>query len=581
MRFPNHLLLIALAGFFGAAPAIAQEAHEHRDPEPAVGQVYFPISCSPDAQRRFNRAVAWLHSFEYDRAGQEFAAISETDPDCAMAYWGAAQSSYHPLWAPPGPAELKAGLAATEKAASIRARTRRENDYIAAIAVFYKDYDKLDYHRRALAYEQAMERVRRRYPQDREAAVFYALSLNATALATVPADKSYLKQKKAAAILNAVLREQPRHPGVAHYLIHSYDYPQLAALALPAARSYARIAPGSAHALHMPSHIFTRLGLWRESIKSNLASEAAAKSHAAEARMTGAWDEQLHAMDYLTYAYLQGSQDKKAAHVLDEIQGIRRAEPENFKVAYAFAAVPARYALERRDWTAAAHLTERADFPWDRFPYASAITNFARAIGSARTGDTAAAHKDVEALAAIQKGLVGAKDNYDWSVQVEIQRRAAAAWLAHAEGNDAEALRLMREAADLEDSTEKHPVTPGPVLPARELLGDLLLEAKQPSEALKQFETSLVNSPNRNYGLYGAARAAELCGNRAAAARYRREIKRLCRFADTDRADLQQLSYRVLSEPPARSRQRVKCIGHDSKKAATKGRIESGASLSL
>src|SRR5262249_45416790 len=273
-----------------------------------------------------------------------------------IGYWGIAMSYYHPLWAPPGPADLEKGAAAAEKAGSVGARTKRENEYIHAIGVFYKNYDGLSYESRALAYEQAMEQLHRHYPKDQEAALFYALSLNATALATVPADKTYAKQKKAAAILNKVLSNQPRHPGVAHYLIHSYDYPQLADLALPAARRYAGIAPDSAHALHMPSHIFTRLGFWQESIKSNLASEASAKKHAAQARMAGAWDEQLHAMDYLMYAYLQGCQDVKAARVLEELRRITKVEPVNFKVAYAFAAVPARYSLERRDWSSAAHL---------------------------------------------------------------------------------------------------------------------------------------------------------------------------------------------------------------------------------
>jgi hypothetical protein len=543
MNLPRHLFVAVLFGLLCTTTAIAQEQHEHQpeDITPEIGRVSFAISCSPTARRRFNRAVAWLHSFEYDRAEKEFAGVTETDAGCAMAYWGLAMSYYHPLWAPPGPADLKKGAAAAEKARSMTGNTRRERDYIAAIAVFYRNCDTLDYGARALAYEQAMQRIYRRYPADKEAAVFYALSLNATALATVPSDKTYAKQKKAAVILNAVLRAQPRHPGVAHYLIHSYDYPQLASLALPAARSYAGIAPDSAHALHMPSHIFTRLGLWQESIKSNLASEASAKRHSAQARMTGAWDEQLHAMDYLEYAYLQGCQDEKAAQVLEELRGITKAEPVNFKVAYAFAAIPARYALERRDWPAAAHLELRpADFPWDSFRFGSAITYFGRAIGAARSGDASVARDSIDKLTAIQRALARANDNYDWSTQVEIQRLAAAAWLAHAEGNAAEAVRLAHSAADLEDSTEKHPVTPGPVLPARELLGDLLLEAGQSAQALTEFETSLQNSPNRLLGLYGAARAAELSQNREKAVKYYRELKRLCIFSDTARPELQK-----------------------------------------
>src|SRR5262249_55792908 len=298
-------------------------------------------------------------------------------------------SNYHPLWAPPNPAESKRGLAATEKAKATGAKTDRERDYIAAIEAFYKDSDKLAHRARAIAYEKAMEQVYRRYPQDREAAIFYALSLLGTALST---DKSFAKQKQAAEILNRVLPAEPEHPGVAHYLIHSFDYPQLAQLALPAARSYAKIAPSSPHALHMPTHIFTRLGLWQESIQSNIASAAAAKNHVAKTHPGAASFDQLHAMDYLTYAYLQGAEDPKAKSVFDELSQISKLDLENFAAAYAFAAIPARYTLERRRWAEAAKLSPRPRaFPWKGFPYAEAIIYFARAVGAARSGDTAAA----------------------------------------------------------------------------------------------------------------------------------------------------------------------------------------------
>src|SRR6185295_15920266 len=326
-----------------------------------------------------------------------------------------------------------------------------------------------------------MEQVYKRYPRDLEAGVFYALALNASALAATPMDKNYAKQKQAAVILNRVLRLQPNHPGVTHYLIHSYDYPALAHLALAAARSYAKIAPSSAHALHMPSHIFTRLGLWSEDIAMNIRSSNAAKDYGRRNHLAGAWDEQLHAMDYLAYAYLQAARDREARSVLDELKSIRKVDPETFKCAYSFAAIPARWALERRDWKEASDLKiEPADFPWQRFQWAEAITHFARAIGAARSGDSNRASVEVEKLTEIHKQLAGAKDNYDWATQVEIQRRAAAAWLAKASGKSQDALELMRSAADLEDSTEKHPVTPGAVLPARELLGDLLLELNRP-----------------------------------------------------------------------------------------------------
>lgn len=444
-------------------------------------------------------------------------------------------SLYHPLWAPPDANELKKGSAVVEKIKSVSAKTEREDNYLAAIQAFYKDSDRLDHRTRSLAYEKAMEQVYQRHPKDREAAVFYALSLLGTALST---DKSYVNQKKAAEILNKVLPEQPEHPGVAHYLIHSFDYPQLAHLALPAARSYARIAPSSPHALHMPSHIFTRLGLWQESTQSNLASAAAAKNHVAKTRPGAASFDQLHAMDYLTYAYLQGAQDQKAKGIMDEMSTITKLDLENFAAAYAFSAVPARYMFETRRWSGAASLKPHPrGFPWDRFRYAAAITYFARAVGAARSGDLAAARKDAEELASIQKALVDAKDTY-WADQVEIQRRVAVAWLARAESKNDEALKLMHSAADLEDSTEKHPVAPGSIIPARELLGNMLIELKQPEQALREFETSLSDSPNRFNGLYGAAQAAELSGDLKKARTYYEKLIVLCVQTDGTRTEL-------------------------------------------
>jgi tetratricopeptide (TPR) repeat protein len=534
---------MAIALLLCACPIIAQEEHQHHhSASEKVGEVNFPVSCSPPLQKQFNRAVAWLHSFEYDEAEKAFAEVAAADPDCAMAFWGIAMSRYHQLWAPPGRADLEKGAGAAERANSIGAKSQRERDYISAIAEFYRDWSKLDHATRTLAYERAMERVYLRYAEDRESGVFYALALNASALAMVPMDKTYARQLKAAAILNKVLAEQPEHPGVAHYLIHSYDYPDLAHLALAAARSYARIAPASAHAQHMPSHIFTRLGLWQEDIDTNLVSEAAAKEYAKKNELKGAWDEQLHAMDYLEYAYLQGARDRDAKQILNELRGIRKTDPENFKCAYAFAAIPARYALERRQWAEASKLELwPVEFPWQRFRWAEAITHFARAIGAARSGSAASARTEVEALAEIHRSLVGAKENYDWATQVEIQRRSAAAWLARAEGRNEEALGLMRSAAELEDSTEKHPVTPGPVLPARELLGDLLLELNRPLDALKEYQASLRNSPNRFNGLYGAAHAAELGKDQKTAREFYKKLVSLCERSDGDRAEVRRI----------------------------------------
>ncbi|HSB09534.1 MAG TPA: hypothetical protein VLM38_08625, partial [Blastocatellia bacterium] len=532
--FPATLLVLLCP-----ALSAAQEEHQHHERDAKIGKVNFVVSCSPHAQQQFNRSVAWLHSFEYGESEQSFNDTAASDPTCAMAQWGIAMSQYHQLWAPPSRAELEKGAAAVHKAKAIGAKTNRERDYIDAISQFYGDWEKFDHPTRAGRYERAMEQVYRRYPGDLEAGVFYALALNASALAATPVDKTYAKQKKAAAILNRVLRLQPQHPGVTHYLIHSYDYPPLAHLALAAARSYSRIAPSSAHALHMPSHIFTRLGLWSEDIAMNIRSEDAAKDYGRRNHLAGAWDEQLHAMDYLAYAYLQQARDREARAVLDELKTIRKTDPETFKCAYSFAAIPARWALERRDWKAAADLkSEPADFPWQNFQWAQAITHFARALGAARGGDNERARVEIEKLRDIQSRLVGAKDSYDWATQVEIQRRGAAAWLAKAEGKNDEALQLMRSAADLEDSTEKHPVTPGAVLPARELLGDLLVEMNRPADALKEYERSLASSPNRFNGLYGAARAAQLEGDRLKARMFYQKLVEICPLGD--RPALQQ-----------------------------------------
>ena len=537
--------VLFLVSFFAAcvASAVAQEMHPHRHGRPdKLGTVNFTTSCSPKAQRQFNQAVAWLHSFEYEEAEKAFTVVAATEPQCGMAYWGIAMSNYHPLWVSPTPAELKKGWSAVEKAKAAGAKTQREQDYIAAIEIFYKDHDQLDHRTRAFAYSDAMKQLHTRNPTDREAEVFYALSLIATGM--MSADKTYAREKQAARILNDVLAREPQHPGVSHYLIHSYDYPALAQLALPAARSYAKIAPASAHAQHMPSHIFTRLGLWPEAIRSNLDAHASAKAFAVRNKMSGAWDEQLHAMDYLVYAYLQRAQDKHAAGVLDELKKIQKVEPQTFKVAYAYTAIPARYALERRQWSEAAKLTlaeeEWKDFPWQRFPWATAHIHLARAIGAARSGGTVAARAEVDKLDSIKHALTEVKGEYDWGKQVDIQRMIALAWLEHAKGNDEEALRQLRAAADLDDATDKHPVTPGSIVPAREQLGELLLELKQPAAALKEFEASFRNTPGRFNGLYGAARAAKMAGDQKAARTYYTKLLALAREADSPRSEIKE-----------------------------------------
>ena len=526
-------LRASLAGLLLISFLPADGQHQGHD----LGSVHFPVSCTPAAQKTFERAVALLHSFWYDEAEKTFSDATRIDPGCAMGYWGIAMSLYHPVWVPPTPADLKKGMAAVVKARSAAAKTQRERDYIAAIEAFYKDSDKVAHRERARAWRNAMQQLSARYPEDPEAAIFFALALIGTAPAT---DRTYANQKQAAEILNRLLPEQPNHPGIAHYLIHCYDSPQLAILALPAARRYARIAPAAPHALHMPSHIFTRLGLWQDSIDSNLASAAAARRYIATTLPGAASQDQLHAMDYLVYAYLQTCQDAEAEHVVEEAAAVSKVDQNVFQAAYALAAIPARYALERRRWSAAAALEMRpAGFPWTQFRYAEAITYFARALGAARSGNPSAARGDIEKLTAVYRAMAQVEQGYSWSAQVEVQRLAAWAWCAHAEGDNAGALRWMRSAADLEDKTDKHPVTPGPVLPARELLGELLMELDQPALAFPEFEAVLRGSPKRFNATYGAARAAELSGDRKRATERYSELLQLCGQAEAKRLEVQ------------------------------------------
>ena len=527
--FSFSVVLMAVYAAF-AAPAVAQHEHEHPAGDPSkLGKVNFPISCDPAVQPQFSGAVAMLHSFWYEKASETFARVAEKDPACGMAYWGIAMTYYHPIWEAPGPADLKAGAAAVEKARSAGAKTQRERDYIGAIETFYVDSDKVDHRIRALAYEKAMEELQARYPDDREAAVFYALALLATA---PPTDKSYVNQRKAGSILEPIFVEQPEHPGVAHYIIHAYDYPPLADRALAPARRYARIAPDSPHALHMPSHIFTRLGLWDESIDSNLASAASAERNNAPGN-------ELHARDYLIYAYLQEGRDSEAKNALKAVLHGRADDPQYMNWLYASSASPARYAVERHRWSEAAALPVPANtFPRERYAWTEANLHFARALGASHTGDTEAAQKDLQDLAAIE-GLLTQENNKYWADQVNIQREIAAAWITFAEGKPEDALQQMRSAADHEDRTDKHNVTPGVILPARELLGEMLLALKQPAKATIEFETTLRTAPNRFNAMSGAARAAKLSGDSEKAKSYYTKLLTLCSQTDGDRPELQ------------------------------------------
>ena len=511
-------LLVLFCVFLLTSVLAADDSHAGHDMSLGkVRTVNFAVTCSAPAQRAFPHAVALLHSFAYEEALAEFTAIAGQDPKCAMAYWGEAMTWWRPLWYVPDANALRNGSAAIEKAASLNLESGRESGYVVALRAFYTDYDKIDHRTRAMNYRVAMERLHRYFPKDNEVAAFYALSLLATAS---PADKTYQDQHQAGAILEKIFTEQPDHPGAAHYIIHSFDSPGLAKDALLAARSYARIAPSVPHALHMPSHIFTRLGLWQDAINSNLASEKAAKQFGQSTHMTSAWDQQLHAMDYLMYAYLQQGRDKEAEGVLNELTSLPSVQPTGISY-YAVAAIPARYAAERGDWEAAAALQPYASAT----PETQAITHWARAMGAAHTGRFDLARAEVKQLEAIRDKLALNKQGYDWATQVEIQRREAAAWLAHAEHNNDGAVSLMRSAAELEDSTDKHPVTPGPVLPARELMGDLLMEMGHPQQALQEYEASLKTAPHRLHAVRGAARAAEAAGKHDAARQYERELE--------------------------------------------------------
>jgi hypothetical protein len=531
------LVLALLSGYPMVAAFAAQEVHSGHDhgAMSKLGTVHFPISCSAPTQEKFTRGVALLHSFGYEEAAQVFSELGAAEPSCGMAYWGVAMTYYHPVWAPPTRQDLERGADASAWATRASSKTQRERDYIAAVAALYRDWATVPFRKRAEAYREAMKQLHERYSDDDEAAIFYALVVRGLADDN---DKSLTEQKKAADILLAVLPRNQEHPGVAHYLIHSFDYPPLAERALPAARAYAKIAPDAPHALHMPSHIFTRLGLWDESIESNMAAAAAAKSRAARMHPgAGSFDE-LHADDYLVYAWLQEAKDPQSLKILGEMRGMTKVDDPQPSAAYAFAAAPARYALERHDWKAAAALQiSPAWFPWKDFPYAEAIPNFARALGCARTGDLPGARRAIDRLGDLKRAVVP-DQSYDWATQIEIQGIAAKSWVELASGNKNEALKLAGNAADLEDRTEKSPVTPGSVLPARELLADMLLETGSPAAALAEYKAALKVTPRRFRSTAGAARAAELAGDRGSAKIYYTDLMALAKNSATARPEL-------------------------------------------
>lgn len=535
----SRVMFITIASTFLIASATAQDSRRAA----RYGTANFPVSCNSEAQQLFNRALTILHSFEFSTAEKVLISIAEKDPACAMAYWGIALGSRrNPISNVPNAAALKKGWAAVEKARAIGARTERERDYIAAIEAFYKDADKRDHATRSIVYEEAMERVHLKYPDDREAAVFYALALLPNEQ-TVSTDKTYAKLLRAGEILERIFAEQPDHPGVAHYIIHAYDHPALAKRALPAARKYDRIAPSSQHALHMPSHIYTRLGLWQDSIKSNLAAADVARENARKNNPGATAATPLHMLQFLMEAYLQVAEDQKAKGVLDELNAGYTGKPERLGVAIMRAGIPARYAVERRRWSEAASLQPLSS----SFHYAEAITYFARAMGAARGGDVAAARKDLEMIRSQRDSALQADLGY-WAQEIEILRLSAAGWLARAEGKNEDAIRLLRASAALEDSTLQHHTARDPIVPAREMLGDLLIEVGQPEQALREFETALQRHPNRFSGLYGAGRAAELSGVGEKAKSFYAQLMQTCNHADSDRPELGRVRAAVASK---------------------------------
>ena len=511
--------------------ALADEGHEHGPTAGGkLGTVKFSTSCDHSVQKDFERAVAMLHSFWYDESETAFSTIAAKDPECAMAYWGVAMSLHHPLWAPAGAAVLEKGSAAVAKARAAKKQTARERGYIDAIARVYEGDEKRSFSDRNKAWAAAMEEVHRANPNDREAEIFYLLALLSTASNS---DKTYAIQRKVGPRLEALWRQQPNHPGLAHYIIHTYDNPQLANQGLQAARRYAKVAPAAPHALHMPSHIFVRVGLWPDAISSNIESAAAARANFAKTGSPLAVAEQLHAMDYLTYAYLQRGEQAHARKLCEELKTVN-SDGRVFSGVYASAAMPARCAIETRRWAEARALPEpKASGGTYWTEVANGITYWARALGSARTGDLDGARANIAKLGSIRDALIQSKKQ-DGADTVEIMRLEAAAWTASAAGQKDEAVRLLRNSAELEDRTDKHPVTPGPVLPAREQLADLLVELNRPGEALAEYKASLQTSPKRFHSLLGGARAAELAGNPAEAKQLHAQLRQVAPKADPE-----------------------------------------------
>jgi hypothetical protein len=537
-------MLPALA--FAASPSPTLEPGDLR----TAGAITFPVAGKPSIQPEFEHGVALLHSFFYEEARRVFTVVAEEDPSCAMAQWGIAMTWWHPIWSPPTPDEMRAGKAAADKAVAMTAGSDRERRFIAAIATYYNAVESgvqapvgqschgpVGPADRVVAYEKAMGELAAAYPDDFEVETFYALAVLSVGYA-MPTDATLSHQLKAAAILEQLWLKNPNHPGVAHYLIHSYDYPALAQRALPAARAYSAIAPWVPHALHMPSHIYTRLGMWDEAVAANRDAAAASRAYAAKRHRTATEAEELHAIDYMAYSYLQEAQDAKAKEVVDFVRTVRHTNPElEFTAAYALAAIPARYALERNAWSEAAALPVPYLPHWRKFPFMEALIEYANAVGCARSGDLAGARAAIARMRQLRDATTEARFDY-FKMHLQLQLQAAEAWVSFGEGKTDDALALLTRSAQAEDELGKHPVSPGALVPAREQLGELLLELGRPQEALAAFEAEMKIYPARFRGLYGAALSAERAGDAARARGYYAQLALQTAKADGSRPEL-------------------------------------------
>jgi tetratricopeptide (TPR) repeat protein len=547
---------LSLSVLIGASNVRSATAPEPGDLRTA-GKVDFPVSCAPELQPEFARGVALLHSFFYEEARRIFTSIAEKDPKCAMAQWGIAMTWWHPIWTPPTPEEMSAGKAAIAKAMEMKTGTDREHGFITALNVYYNTpedskakivgqscHGPVGPRDRVVAYESAMRKLAEKYRDDFETQTFYAFAILGVGYAT-PADISLSKQLQAADMLEKLGKKNPNHPGVVHYLIHCYDYPAFAQRGLTAAQSYGAIAPWVPHALHMPSHIFTRLGMWDESIESNRAAADASRSYAAARHRDATEAEELHALDYMAYSYLQEAQDNKAKEIVDFAATVRKTNPElEFSGAYALAAIPARYALERSDWNSASALTIPSLPHWTPFPFMEALIEYAHALGRAHTGDLDGARKAIARMGQLRDATKDPKFDY-FKNHLELQMQAASAWIAYGEGKKEEAIEILRRTAEAEDVLGKHPVSPGALVPIREQLGNLMLETGRPKDAMREFEAALKIYPGRYQGLYGAARAAEQAGEKENAGRYYTKLAAQTAKANGSREELDQIRDRA------------------------------------